>query len=497
MDRVIKSILPAAVILSLFLGMHLGTDKETDNLKTAVTNSAVTDTVIQKPADEVPIYSLRDLNNAIIDIVENANPTVVTVTTRQTVKQQVRNPLSFFFNDPGLNQEREFMRQGLGSGVIVSSENGYIITNNHVIDNADEIVVRLYSGAEFDAKVVGTDPGSDVAVLQVDSDDLPSIRLGNSDEIRVGEMVLAIGSPLSEDLAHTVSKGIISATGRSHLGLNQFENYIQTDAAINPGNSGGALINIDGELIGINTAIASRSGGNQGIGFAIPINMVKSVMDALIADGRVARGYLGIWEGGEVDRTMARALGMSSPRGFVVGDVEQGGPADQAGLKSGDVIVKKDGQQIRSFLDFRVGIANTPPGTEVELEIFRDGENMTITVELGELDAEAVASLGADEIEELKEKIGFTVEDLTDNIRQQLRLRSEVQGALVTEINQTSRAYRQGLRQGDVITQVSNQPVDSADQFYNSMSAVIESNMEAVLLRIIRQGRNMYVAIEL
>lgn len=498
MDKVIKSIFPAAVIISsLFLGIHLGSDNQPNDPEFDVAKTAVTDTLEQKRAEDVPIFSLRDFNNAIIDIAENANPTVVTVTTKQTVRQQVRSPFSFFFNDPRFEQEREFLREGLGSGVIVSSENGYIITNNHVIDNADEIVVRLYSGEEFDAKVVGSDPGSDVAVLQVDSSDLPAIRMGNSDEIRVGEIVLAIGSPLSEDLAHTVSKGIISAMGRSRLGLNQFEDYIQTDAAINPGNSGGALINLDGELIGINTAIASRSGGNQGIGFAIPINMVKNVMDALIADGRVARGYLGIWEGGEVDRTMARALGMSSPQGFVIGEVDQGAPADAAGLKSGDVVVKLNGKPVRSFLDFRVAIANTPPGTEVELEIFRDGENMTITVELGELDADAVESLGTDEIEDLKEKLGFGVEDLTDNIRQQLRLRSDVQGAFVNEINQTSRAYRQGLRQGDVITQVSNQPVDSADQFYNSISAFIQAETDAVLLRIIRQGRNMYVAVEL
>ena len=496
MDNLTKGIIPALVVISLFIGMHFGNDRSAEP-QIAEQSSAVVDSTEHKKAEDVPIFSLRDFNNAIIDIAENANPTVVTVTTKQTVRQQVRNPFSFFFNDPRFEQEREFLRQGLGSGVIVSSENGYIITNNHVIDNADEIVVRLYSGDEFDAKVVGTDPGSDVAVLQIDAENLPAVPMGNSDEIRVGEMVLAIGSPLSEDLAHTVSKGIISATGRSHLGLNQFENYIQTDAAINPGNSGGALINLDGELIGINTAIASRSGGNQGIGFAIPINMVKNVMDALIADGRVARGFLGITVGGEVDRTMARALGMSSPRGFVIGDVEQGAPADIAGLKSGDVVVKKNGQPIRSFLDFRVAVANTPPGTEVELEIFRDGESMTITVELGELDADAVASLGSQEIEELTEQLGFSVEDLTDNIRQQLRLRSEVQGAFVSEISQTSRAYRQGLRQGDVITQISNQPVDSADQFYNSILSFMQSDTDAVLLRIIRQGRNMYVAFEL
>jgi len=349
----------------------------------------------------------------------------------------------------------------------------------------------------MDAEVVGADAGSDVAVLKVNSNDLPAIRLGDSDQIRVGEMVLAIGSPLQERLAHTVSKGIVSATGRSYLGLNEFENYIQTDAAINPGNSGGALINLDGELIGINTAIASRSGGNQGIGFAIPVNMVKNVMDALIADGRVARGYLGIWPGGEVDRTMARALGMSSPRGFVIGEVEQGGPADKAGLKGGDVVVKLNGIPVQDYMDFRVAIANTPPGTEVELEIFRDGENMTLIVELGERDPDAVASLDTDDMEELIELLGFSVEDLTDNIRQQLRLQSGVDGVVVNEISQTSRAYRQGLRQGDVITQVSNEVIETADQFYNSMNAYVQSGNDVALLRIVRQGRNMYVAFEL
>ena len=248
----------------------------------------------------------------------------------------------------------------------MDSGEGYIITNNHVIENADQINVRLYNGDEHSAEVVGADPGSDVAVLRIDVNDLPAVPLGDSDSINVGEMVLAIGSPLQESFAHTVSQGIVSASGRSFVGLNLYENYIQTDAAINPGNSGGALINLDGELIGINTAIASRSGGSQGIGFAIPVNMVKNVMEDLIKDGRVARGYLGIELGGEVDQTMARALDMESPRGFIIGNVEQGGPADEAGLKSGDVVVELNGEPVRNFYDFRIAVANSSPGTEVE-----------------------------------------------------------------------------------------------------------------------------------
>jgi serine protease Do len=292
--------------------------------------------------------------------------------------------------------------------------------------------------------------------------------------------------------------GIVSATGRSSLRLNDFENYIQTDAAINPGNSGGPLINVDGELIGINTAIASRSGGSQGIGFAIPINMARNVMEALITDGRVARGYLGITEGGEVDRTMARALGMSSPRGFIVGDVVENTPASKAGLREGDVIVKLNGNTVRNFLDFRVAIANTQPGTEVELEIFRDGENKTLKVKLGELDVEELASsMSSSDMEELKETLGFSVDELTDSIRRQLNLQAQVTGVFVNEISQTSKAYAQGLRQGDIISQVAGNAVNTPDEFFGTMSSLIQDGTEVALLRINRQGRNIFVAFEL
>lgn len=494
MDRLKTSLVTAFAVVFLFAGMQFITDNSSDKsderpmpeFNTGADTSASADASI-----------LRDFNNAIVNIADRANPTVVTINTTQTVRQQQRSPFSLFFNDPRFDQEQEFLRRGLGSGVIVSDD-GYIVTNNHVIDNADEIRVTLFDGEELDAEIIGTDPGSDIAVLKVDSDNLSAITMGDSDEIKVGEMVLAIGSPLNETLAHTVSMGIISASGRSMVGLNQFENYIQTDAAINPGNSGGALINVDGELIGINTAIASRSGGSQGIGFAIPVNMVETVMEALITEGRVARGYLGISLGGEVDRTMARALGMNAPKGFVIGDVVEGGPADRAGLVEGDVVVKLDGNDVRSFYDFRVAIASMSPGTEVEIEIFRDGDNQTVTVELGELDAEEIASsMSPDDKEDLEERLGFSVDELTDNIRQQLNLESTVNGVVVSEIDQTSRAYRQGLQRGDVISQVSGNPVTSPDEFYGTMRSVVEEDTEVILLRVNRQGNNMFVAFEL
>jgi serine protease Do len=493
MDRITKSVLAVIAIAFFFLGLNLGSDSDSDS-----------------PQESVPVFNelsgsespagsniLREFNNAIVNIAELTNPTVVTINTSQTVRQRQQSPFSLFFNDPRFNQEREFRRQGLGSGVIVS-EDGYIITNNHVIDNADEIKITLYSGEELDAEIVGTDPGSDIAVLRVQSSNLKAIPLGNSDNLRIGEMVFAIGSPLSADFANTVSMGIVSATGRSSLRLNDFENYIQTDAAINPGNSGGPLINVDGELIGINTAIASRSGGSQGIGFAIPINMARNVMEALITDGRVARGYLGITEGGEVDRTMARALGMSSPRGFIVGDVVENTPASKAGLREGDVIVKLNGNTVRNFLDFRVAIANTQPGTEVELEIFRDGENKTLKVKLGELDVEELASsMSSSDMEELKETLGFSVDELTDSIRRQLNLQAQVTGVFVNEISQTSKAYAQGLRQGDIISQVAGNAVNTPDEFFGTMSSLIQDGTEVALLRINRQGRNIFVAFEL
>jgi len=483
--------------LSFFIGMLFATENNSGSAQ-STSNELPAYNTEARPADSIPINSLRDFNNAIVNIAEQANPTVVTITTSQTVRVRQQSPFSFFFfDDPRFNQEREYRRDGLGSGVIVSNE-GYIITNNHVIDNADEIRVILFGGEEMDAEIIGTDPASDIAVLKVNRQNLPAIPLGNSDEIRVGELVLAIGSPLSRDLAHTVSKGIISASGRSSIGLNAFENYIQTDAAINPGNSGGALINLDGELIGINTAIASRSGGNQGIGFAIPVNMVRDVMEALITDGRVARGYLGIGWGGDVDRTMARALGIDRTGGFVIGTVEEDGPAASAGLAEGDVVLRLNGQYVRSWTDFRVEIGNSRPGDEVTVEVLRDGERMTFTVVLEELNPEEVASaMSNEEKEDLIEALGFQVDELTENIRRQLNLGSSAQGVVVTEIAQASRAYRQGLRRGDVVSQVSNEAVTNPNEFYGVIRSLKQQGTDAALLRVNRQGRNMFIAIEL
>ncbi|TVQ66816.1 MAG: Do family serine endopeptidase [Balneolaceae bacterium] len=498
MDKIKIGIAIVFAALSFFFGVYYAADQtsqssQTTNFELPEYNTSVTS------SDDVPIRTLRDFNNAIVSIAERTNPTVVTITTTQTVRVRQQSPFGLFFDDPRFNREREFQRSGLGSGVIVSAD-GYIITNNHVIDNADEIRVILFDGDELDAEIVGTDPASDIAVLKVSSSSLSAVPMGNSDDIRVGEMVLAIGSPLDQQFAHTVSKGIVSASGRSTLGLNMYENYIQTDAAINPGNSGGALINLDGELIGINTAIASRSGGNQGIGFAIPVNMVRNVMEALITDGRVARGFLGINFGGEVDRTMARVLGLERARGFLVGDVVPEGPAADAGIREGDVILRLNGSEVRNWTDFRVEVGNMSPGTVVELEIFRDGERTTLPVTLGELDTGTMAGTYAPsqrDTEEIREALGFDVENLTDSVRRQLNLGDTVSGVVVTSINQTSRAYRQGLRQFDVISQVADVSISSSEQFFVTVGSLISSEADAALLRVNRQGRNVFIAIEL
>lgn len=271
--------------------------------------------------DPSRVSILRELNQAFIEIASEVTPSVVTVSTERVTRARMYDPFADFFNDPFFGffgnpgngrrqqpQEREFRQQGLGSGVIVSQD-GYILTNNHVVAQADSIRVRMSDGRELGATVVGADPKTDIAVIRVNASGLTPIRRGNSDDLHVGEIVLAVGSPLNPNLAHTVTQGIVSAKGRSNVGLADYEDFIQTDAAINPGNSGGALVNLYGELVGINTAIASRSGGFQGIGFAVPVNMALHVMDALISGGRVVRGWLGV-SIQDVDEEMARAMGM-------------------------------------------------------------------------------------------------------------------------------------------------------------------------------------------
>jgi serine protease Do len=498
MNTTVKNVFGVAAAILLLLGMNAWTGNDTTkSLPEYNTENNVT------TADNRPVASLLDLNNAIVDIAEKTNPAVVMITTEKVQEQRVmRNPFSQFFGNPNSQQDsqtREFTQRGLGSGVIVS-EGGYILTNNHVIENVDEIKVQLFNGDEVEAKLIGTDPATDIAVIKIDMKNLPAVKLGDSESLKVGSFVLAIGSPLSQNLAHTVSFGIVSAKSRSIGLINSgagYEDFIQTDAAINPGNSGGALIDMNGELVGINSAIASRSGGNDGIGFAIPISLAKRIMDDLINDGEVSRGYLGLYFGGEVDRTMARALGLDDARGIIVAQVEEDGPSDKAGLKEQDVIVGIDGEKVRDWNMFRSKIASMRPDDVVKLDILRDGKSETLTVTLGERENEAVASVRPEEEDSMEEKIGFTVTNLDSNIRRQLNLESSSDGVVVDRVKESSNAYERGLRRGDVITSVKNTKVENEKEFYDELENLEKKGDEVVLLKIIRNNGNQFIAFEL
>ncbi|MWJ26842.1 Do family serine endopeptidase [Halomonas sp. ZH2S] len=318
------------------------------------------------------------------DAVNQAAPAVVNIYSSRIVERD-QHPLmsdpffqQFFGGDDTTNQQR--MLSSLGSGVIVSQD-GYVLTNHHVISGADEIQVALRDGRETLAEVIGTDPESDLAVLRIPLESLPSITLADSTAVAVGDVALAIGNPFG--VGQTVTMGIISATGRNHLGLNAYEDFIQTDAAINPGNSGGALVNAEGALVGINTAIFSRSGGSQGIGFAIPANLAHSILDELVTQGRVIRGWLGI-EAQALSRELAASFGLRVPQGVIVSSVVEGGPAAEAGLQPGDVLLEVDGRPIMDAPTTMSEVASIPPGTTLPLTVVRNGERLQITLEVGE-----------------------------------------------------------------------------------------------------------------
>ncbi len=491
MNTAVKNFFGVAAAILVLLGFKFATNETRVSLPDY--NTDVTS------AENRSVTTLKDLNNSIVDIAEKTNPAVVTITTEKTQEVQVMDPFAMFRNPFGQQrpgpQTREYTQRGLGSGVIVSEE-GYVLTNNHVIANTDEIKVRLYNGDEVSATLVGTDPMTDVAVIKIEADNLPTVKIGNSDDLKVGSFVLAIGSPLSENLAHTVSFGIVSARGRSLNDLTIYGDYIQTDAAINPGNSGGAMIDMNGELVGINSAIASRSGGNDGIGFAIPVNLAKRIMDDIIENGTVSRGYLGIQTAGEVDQTMANAMGLDVSRGIIVGEVLEGEPADKAGLKEEDIIVSVNGDEIRNWDAFRTKIASMKPGDEVDLGVIRNGQELSIVVTLGKRNEEEVASVTVKD-EELTEKLGFTVAKLDSDVKRQLEITEEVEGVVVNRIKESSNAFERGLQKGDVITSVKRKKVQTPEEFYDEVQKSIKNGDKAILLTVERKNLKQFIAFEI
>ena len=445
------------------------------------------------------IEALEKQDRAYERIAQAVTPAIVNIRTTQVIKVQ-QSP---FFADPFFRQffgdmfgpqiPREQREHALGSGVIVSTD-GYIVTNNHVIQRASEIEVMLADKRVFKARLVGADPRTDVAVIKVEGKDLPTAPWGDSSALKVGATVMAFGNPFG--LSFTVTRGIVSAVGRSGLGIEMYEDFIQTDAAINPGNSGGALINVRGQVVGINTAILSGGGGpgggggNVGVGFAIPANLARHVLESLIKTGKVTRGFLGI-SVGDLNPALARQFKVPDVSGAIVNEVAPGSPAEKGGVRQGDVVRKLDGQNVDSSSRFRTLIAGLNPASQVTIEIIRDGKPETLKVTLGEQPA-AMAGPGGSEGGPSEGTLrGMAVQDLTPSIRSQLGLPTDVRGVVISDLDPDSPAAQAGLQPGDVIQSINRQPVNSVADF-NRLAAQATGE---VLLLVNRQGSSAFVPV--
>jgi serine protease Do len=443
--------------------------------------------------------ALQSLQDAFVQVAQSVRPAVVNIATTQKprpverrrgqVPPSVPGPFREFFGDEfferffGEQPQRE--RRSLGSGVIVDKR-GYILTNNHVIERADEIEVRLADKRRFKATVVGKDPKTDLAVIKVDSAEaLPVARLGDSTTIRIAEWVMAIGNPFGLD--QTVTVGVVSAVGRSDVGITMYEDFIQTDASINPGNSGGPLVNLSGEVIGINTAIVASG---QGIGFAIPINMAREIADRLIGQGRVVRGWLGIGIQ-ELTDELAAQFGVKPEDGVLVGNVMKDSPAEKGGLKTGDIIQEFNDTKIANVRQLQREVAKAPVDTPAKVKVIREKQPLTLTVVLGEQPSEAAAA-PAEKPAETAERFGFSVQDLTPELREQLKIQAEA-GAVVSGVEEASPAARAGLRAGDVIVEANRERVRSVADFSRILGQVRRGSN--LLLLVQRDGSSRFVVI--
>ena len=440
------------------------------------------------PANEAP-------SKGFAPVIKKVLPAVVNISSSKVVKtptgfgQMPNDPFfrQFFGGDlNGYSQvPREQREQGLGSGVIVSP-NGYILTNNHVVDGASDIRVTLSDKREFTGHVVGTDPKTDVAVVKIDAHDLPSLVLGDSSKVQIGDYALAVGDPFG--VGQTVTMGIVSAMGRTGLGIEDYEDFIQTDAPINPGNSGGALVNDRGELIGINTAIiAHGSEGNQGIGFAVPVNLAHLVMDEILKNGKVTRAYMGIVPQ-DVTPSIAKAFGEQEPRGALVSQVSPDSPAAKAGLQRGDIILELNGKPVNSSNELRMTVSLMHPDAVVNLKVWRNNAVRDMSVDLGELPVKE-ASAQNDENGTKSSLSGVSVQSLDADTAQQLGLPANSHGVVVTGISPSSEAADSGLQRGDVIQEVNRQPVKNTQDFERALHS---SNGQNLLL-VNRQGTTMYL----
>jgi len=449
------------------------------------------------PVRTIVIEDSGGFSSAISEVADALIPTVVYINVTGTVTQRVPDYGSPFGNDPFFRyffgppgeQEREVPVSGLGSGVVISKD-GYIITNNHVVQNADEIMVTLHDGTNHKAELIGTDPRTDLAVVRIEP--VPGMQyaeFGDSDRCRIGEWVIAIGAPRGLDW--TVTAGIISAKNRTNIGVlgpTGYEDFIQTDASINPGNSGGPLINLNGKVIGINALIVSASQGSEGLGFAIPANMAKAISDSLIESGKVTRGYIGV-QIQDITPEMAKSLKLDITDGVIIADVVEGGPADTGGIRQGDVILQIDGYRIKNVAELRNRVAATKPGTQVTVKFIRDRKEMEATVKIGDLEKlQETAMAGGNDV------LGLKVEKVTAEIARQIGLRKAT-GVIITHVQSKGPAAEAGLETGDIIFRVGNTEVNDPEEFNRLVSATAREGEIMMLIRDGMSGRVGYIVV--
>jgi serine protease Do len=464
-------------------------------------NTDITDKQNQAPieVDEKSVATLEETSKAFVQVSKKAIPAVVSVQVEKTIEgSSMYERLSPFerefferFFGPEFRRRPERKQQGQGSGFLVSRD-GYILTNNHVVGEADKITVKLSSGEEKQAELIGTDPKTDVAVIKIKGDDYPFIKLGNSEELMTGEWVIAVGNPFGLDA--TVTVGVVSALQRGGFGIVSedgevgYEDFIQTDAAINPGNSGGPLLNINGEAIGINTFIVSRSGGYMGIGFAIPINMAKNIKDQLINnDGKIERGFLGITMQ-DVSSSMAEYFELDEARGVVIREVLEDSPADKSGLEEDDVILEVNGKVIDNSIELRNIVAFIKPGKTVDVVVWRDGKKETIEVEIGVRDQEKLAAAS-----KAGEKFGFSVQKMTEELAENLGYDPDSNGVVVAEVERGTSAFKKGLRRGMLIISVDRKTIKDMEDFKDAISKA--ANKGKALLLVQHENYAQYIVV--
>jgi serine protease Do len=480
------------LVIGLFFSLRM------DWVAPANSSSAVSTTAMPLPPGSAA-------QSNFVPVVKAVMPAVVNISTTRVVHGRDIQQMSPFFNDPFFRQffgdqfpqgqpmPRDQRENSLGSGVIVDA-NGYIMTNNHVVDKADEIKVMLGDKREFIGKVVGTDPKTDIAVIRIKAKDLPTVPWGDSDKLEVGEYVLAMGNPFG--LNQTVTMGIVSAVGRANVGIADYEDFIQTDAAINPGNSGGALVNTRGELMGINTAIFSRSGGYMGVGFAVPSNMVRKVMQSLIDKGKVVRGWLGV-SIQELTPELAKNFGVADAKGALVGEVVKDSPASKAGFIAGDVIVAMDGKSIDSPTSLRNRVADLAVGKDVTIRVIRDQKPAELKVKIAEQPADMEQADAGDSGGQAGGNTalaGVEVQAITPDIARQLGIPGDSGGVVVSGVDAASPAAAAGVRRGDIIAEVNRAPVRKLGDYQRIVNKL--GKKDNVLLLINRGGGKLFVLIK-